>query len=228
MSMIADNLAAIRARIAEAERRAGRDSGAVKLVAVSKTHPAVAVAAAYQAGQRLFGENRVQEAARKYAPLKAQYPDLRLHLLGALQTNKAEAAVALFDVIETLDRPKLAQALAAAMYRHKRRPDLLIEVNLGAEPQKAGILPPDLPEFMARCRDEWDLPVRGLMGIPPQHGPPEPYFRRLAQLAGAHGLPECSMGMSGDFAAAIACGATEIRIGTAIFGERPQDASPDQ
>ncbi len=192
-------------------------------MAVSKTHPAEPVAALLAAGQRLFGENRVQEAGAKYPALRARYPDLQLHLIGPLQTNKVRDAVALFDVIETVDRPKLAQALAAEMARTGRALRCLIEVNIGAEPQKAGMAPAETAGFLAACR-AWGLTISGLMCIPPQDGEPARHFTALARLAGDLDLPELSMGMSGDFAAAIACGATEIRVGTTLFGQRP--ASP--
>jgi PLP dependent protein len=192
------------------------------LLAVSKTHPAEPVAELLAAGHRHFGENRVQEAAEKYPALKQRYPDLRLHLIGPLQTNKVKQAVALFDVIETLDRPKLAQALAAEMARTGRHIPCLIEVNIGAEPQKAGIAPEDSAAFFAACREEWKLEIAGLMCIPPADQDPVPHFRRLASLAAGLGLAELSMGMSGDYQAALACGATEIRIGTALFGSRPK------
>jgi len=193
-----------------------------KLLAVSKTHPAEPVAELLAAGHRDFGENRVQEAAEKYPPLKRLYPDLRLHLIGPLQTNKVKQAVALFDVIETLDRPKLAQALAAEMARTGRHVPCLIEVNIGAEPQKAGIAPEQTADFLAACRDEWQLEISGLMCIPPAGQDPAPHFKRLAFLAAELGLAELSMGMSGDYQASIACGATEIRVGTALFGARPK------
>ena len=187
---------------------------------MSKTHPAEPVAELLAAGHRDFGENRVQEAAAKYPPLKALYPDLRLHLIGPLQTNKVKQAVALFDVIETLDRPKLAQALAAEMARAGRRIRCLIEVNIGAEPQKAGIAPEETAAFLAACRGEWKLDIAGLMCIPPAGEDPAPHFRRLASLGAELDLEELSMGMSGDYRTALACGATEIRVGTALFGAR--------
>jgi pyridoxal phosphate enzyme (YggS family) len=208
--------------IAEAARAAGRAPGSAKLLAVSKTHPAAPVAELLAAGQRHFGENRVQEAAEKYPALKALYPDLRLHLIGPLQSNKARQAVALFDVIETLDRPKLAQALAGEMARAGRQIPCLIEVNIGAEPQKAGIAPAETPAFLVACREEWKLEITGLMCIPPAGEDPVPHFRKLASLATALDLKELSMGMSGDYRTAIAHGATEIRVGTALFGERPK------
>jgi len=211
----------VRGRIASAASAVGRDPRSVALVAVSKTHPATAVEAAIAAGQRIFGENRVQEAKSKYPELKARYPDLELHLIGPLQTNKVKDAVALFDVIQTVDRPKLARELAAEMARQGRRPLCWVQVNTGAEPQKAGIAPPDVDAFLAACKADYGLPVTGLMCIPPVDQPPEPHFHLLAELARRHRLPAISMGMSGDFEAAIACGATHVRIGTAIFGNRP-------
>ncbi|HLJ62496.1 MAG TPA: YggS family pyridoxal phosphate-dependent enzyme [Stellaceae bacterium] len=209
-------LAAITARIVAAARAAGREPRAITLVAVSKTQPAARVAEVMTLGQRVFGENRVNEAAEKFPALKARHPDLRLHLIGALQTNKVREAVALFDVIESLDRPRLAEALA----RQDRRPDCFVQVNTGAEPQKSGVSLDAADRFIERCRGEWRLAVTGLMCLPPQGEDPAPHFERLAALARRHGLPHLSMGMSGDFETAIACGATEVRIGTAIFGGR--------
>ncbi len=220
MTDIAANLALIRARIAEATARANRPAGAVTLVAVSKTHPAEAVAAALEAGQLVFGENRVQEAAGKFPALRPAWPALRLHVIGGLQTNKARDAVRLADVIESLDRPKLAAALAEAMAKEGRRPDLLVQVNTGDEPQKAGIPRAEAEGFLRACREEWDLPVRGLMCIPPAAEDPHPHFAYLAELAARHALPVLSMGMSADFESAIACGATHVRVGSAIFGTR--------
>ncbi len=217
---IPDNLARIRGRIAEACARANRAVGSVTLVAVAKTHPAAAVAAALAAGQTAFGENRVQEAAGKYPPLRARHPALRLHLIGALQTNKARDAVRLADVIESLDRPRLAAALAEAMVDQARRPDLLVQVNTGAEPQKAGIPRAEAAEFVRACREDHGLPVTGLMCIPPADQDPAPHFGFLAELAGRLGLAVLSMGMSADFEAAIAAGATHVRVGSAIFGTR--------
>lgn len=217
---IQPNLARIRERIAEACLRANRPADAVTLVAVSKTHPAEAVAAALAAGQTVFGENRVQEAAAKFPPLRAAHPGLRLHIIGALQTNKARDAVRVADVIESLDRDRLAVALRDAMAKEGRRPALLIQVNVGEEPQKAGISPAAAPDFLRACREEWDLPVEGLMCIPPAEGDPRPHFAALAALAARHGLRTLSMGMSADFEAAIAEGATHVRVGSAIFGHR--------
>ncbi len=218
---IAGNLAAVRARIATAAKSAGRAAADVTLVAVSKIHPAEAVAAALDAGQRVFGENRVQEAQHKYPALKARHPDLALHLIGPLQSNKVRDAVALFDVIETVDRPRLAEALAAAMARSGRRPDCFIQVNTGEEAQKAGIAPTEAASFIADCRERLRLPIRGLMCIPPVEEDPAIHFAFLRELAGRNGLALLSMGMSGDFESAIALGATHVRVGTAIFGARP-------
>jgi PLP dependent protein len=218
---IAGNLATVRARIAAAAKNAGRAAADVTLVAVSKIHPAEAVAAALDAGQRVFGENRVQEAQHKYPALRSRYPDLVLHLIGPLQSNKVRDAVALFDVIETVDRPRLAEALAAEMERSGRRPDCFIQVNTGEEAQKAGIAPSEAASFIADCRDRLRLPVRGLMCIPPVEEDPAIHFAFLRELAGRNGLGLLSMGMSGDFESAIALGATHVRVGTAIFGARP-------
>ncbi|HXP31297.1 MAG TPA: YggS family pyridoxal phosphate-dependent enzyme [Stellaceae bacterium] len=219
---IAVRLGAVRARIAAACQACGRDPAGVALVAVSKTHPAAAVAAALAAGHRLFGENRVQEALEKYRPLKSAHADLRLHLIGPLQTNKAKDAVALFDVIESVDRPKLAEALAREMERTSRHPRCLIQVNTGEEPQKAGVLPAAADAFIAECRERWRLPVVGLMCIPPLDQEPSLHFALLREMARRHGLAELSMGMSADYEIAIRLGATHVRVGTAIFGERPK------
>ena len=218
---VAERLAAIRARIADAARRDGRPVDAVTLVAVSKTHSIGAVEAALAAGQRVFGENRVQEAHAKFPTLRGRHPDLQLHLIGPLQTNKARDAVRLFDVIHTLDRPRLAEALARAMAQEGRHPALLIEVNIGAEPQKAGIAPELADGFIAECRARWNLAPAGLMCIPPAGADPAPHFARLAAIARRNGLAVLSMGMSDDFERAIAHGATLVRVGTAIFGPRP-------
>jgi pyridoxal phosphate enzyme (YggS family) len=190
------------------------------LVAVSKTHGVAAIREALAAGQRLFGENRVQEAAAKFPALKAQHPDLLLHLIGPLQTNKVKDAVALFDVIETLDRPKLAEKLCEEMHRSGRRLRCYIQVNIGNEPQKAGAAAQDIGALLALCRDDYRLPVVGLMCIPPVGRDPAPFFAEMSSLGRAHHLPILSMGMSGDFPAAIAAGATHVRVGTAIFGTR--------
>jgi len=214
-------IGAVRARIADAARAAGRDPASVTLVAVSKTFGADAVQAALDAGQRVFGENRVQEAAAKFPALKASHPDLELHLIGPLQTNKAREAVALFDVIESVDREKLARELAKEMARAGRRPRLYVQVNIGEEPQKAGVAPGELDALLEACRG-LGLAIEGLMCIPPADQPPAPFFARLRELAARHALPVVSMGMSGDYAEAIAQGATHVRVGSAIFGVRPR------
>jgi pyridoxal phosphate enzyme (YggS family) len=217
---VAARLASVRAAIACAATAAGRDPRSVALVAVGKTHGAAAIEEALAAGQRIFGENRVQEARLKFPRLKEHWPDLRLHLIGPLQTNKVSDAVALFDAIETVDRPKLALKLSEEMQRTGRRVPCYIQVNIGNEPQKAGVGADDLGALLALCCDDYRLPVIGLMGIPPAGQDPAPYFARLAALGRAHRLPILSMGMSGDFQAAIAAGATHVRVGTAIFGAR--------
>lgn len=218
---VAANLAAVRDRIAAAARAAGRDPAEVCLVAVAKTHGVDRARAALLAGHRVFGENRVQEAQRKWPPLRAAFPTLELRLNGPLQTNKAGDAVALFDVIETVDRPRLAAALAREMDRQGRRPACLIQVNTGEEPQKAGVSPDEADGFIAHCRDGLGLPVVGLMCIPPADDEPAPHFALLREMARRTGLSTLSMGMSGDFEVAVALGATHVRVGTAIFGARP-------
>ncbi|MBI0434734.1 YggS family pyridoxal phosphate-dependent enzyme [Roseomonas sp. KE0001] len=220
MASISDNLKHIQDRIAAACASAGRDAAGVTLVAVSKFHPADSVAAALAAGQTTFGENRVQEAMGKFPDLRPAHPALRLHLIGALQTNKARDAVRVADVIESLDRPRLAAALAEAMRREGRRPALLAQVNIGREPQKAGIDPDRLADFLAECREAHGLAIEGLMCIPPAAEDPAPHFAALAESAARLGLRTLSMGMSGDFETAIRHGATHVRVGTAIFGER--------
>ncbi len=217
---VLDNWRQVQAELARAEAAAGRSAGSVSLVAVSKTHPLARVRPLLIAGHRLFGENRVQEAMAKWPALKAEFPGIELHLIGSLQTNKVREAVALFDVIETVDRPKLAAALAAEMERSGRWPACYVEVNTGLEPQKAGVLPADADAFIEDCRARWHLPLRGLMCIPPADEDPGPHFHRLADLSRRHGLPVLSMGMSADYPAAIAAGATHVRVGTAIFGRR--------
>nr|WP_294513524.1 YggS family pyridoxal phosphate-dependent enzyme [uncultured Rhodopila sp.] len=216
---IAENLRRVRDRIAAAARAAGRLPEEITLVAVSKTKPAEAVAAALAAGQTVFGENRVQEAAAKFPPLQAAHP-LSLHIIGGLQTNKARDAVRIADVIETLDRPKLADALEAAIAREGRSPALLIEVNTGLEPQKSGIARDQADGFIADCKVRFGAALAGLMCVPPQGEDPRPHFTWLAACAARHGLTTLSMGMSGDFEVAIACGATWVRVGSAIFGGR--------
>ncbi|HYL32160.1 MAG TPA: YggS family pyridoxal phosphate-dependent enzyme [Stellaceae bacterium] len=217
---IAMHLAKVRGEIAAAARQAGRSEDHVTLVAISKTHPASAIETALATGQRDFGENRVQEAQAKFPALKVRYPDLRLHLVGPLQTNKARDAVRLFDVIHTLDRPRLAEALARAMEQEGRHPAVLIEVNVGNEPQKAGIARAAADAFIIECRERWQLAPVGLMCIPPASGNPTPYFVELATIARRNRLTELSMGMSADFPLAVAQGATLVRVGTAIFGSR--------
>ncbi|HEY8352680.1 MAG TPA: YggS family pyridoxal phosphate-dependent enzyme, partial [Sphingomonadales bacterium] len=213
-------LAAVKAAIARAERIWKRPKGSVTLVAVSKTHDAERIRPALDAGHRVFGENRVQEAAAKWPGLRAEYPGISLHLIGPLQTNKVRDAVALFDVIETVDREKLARALAEEFARRGLWRDCLIQVNTGEEPQKAGVAPAEADAFIRLCRDELKLPVRGLMCIPPVDEEPSLHFALLAKIARRNGLEILSMGMSNDFETGVALGATHVRIGTAIFGER--------
>jgi PLP dependent protein len=220
----AARLAAVKARMGEAAAAAGRTAGDVRLVAVSKTKTAPEVMPALAAGQRLFGENRVQEAAGKWPALREKHPDIELHLIGPLQTNKVAEAVALFDAIESVDREKLARALAAEMAKRGRRPACFIQVNTGEEPQKAGIPPRAADAFIALCRDELGLPVAGLMCIPPVEDAAALHFALLRDIARRNGLSGLSMGMSGDFETAIRYGATHVRIGTAIFGDRPKAA----
>ena len=220
MSGGADRLAEVRQHIAAAARAAGRDPASVTLVAVSKTHGAQRVGELLEVGHRVFGENRVQEAEEKFPGLKAAYPDIELHLIGPLQTNKARDAVALFDVIESVDRERLAATLAKEMARAGRRPDCYIQVNTGEEPQKAGVLPGDVDAFVAACRDAHKLPVVGLMCIPPLDEEPALHFALLAKMAARNGLAKISMGMSADYETAIRLGATHVRVGTALFGER--------
>jgi hypothetical protein len=217
---IAQNLRAVLARIETAAREAGRDPSAATLVAVSKTMPAERIAEAIVAGQRVFGENRVQEAEQKWPALRRDHPDVKLHLIGALQTNKVGKALELFDVIETVDRPRLAQALAREMEKTGRRPDCFIQVNTGAEPQKAGVLPNAADAFIRSCIDDLKLPVVGLMCIPPHEEEPSLHFAFLREIARRHALGYLSMGMSADYPIAIAFGATHVRVGTAIFGHR--------
>ncbi|ACI99928.1 YggS family pyridoxal phosphate-dependent enzyme [Rhodospirillum centenum] len=217
---IAADLAAVRTAIAGAADAVGRDPRGVTLVAVSKVQPVEKLRAALAAGQRVFGENRVQEAKAKWPALKAEYPDVELHLIGPLQTNKVKEAVALFDVIQTVDRPKLAQALAAECRRQNRWPRFYVEVNTGEEPQKAGIAPAEVGAFLAACKAEYGVQVAGLMAIPPAEDEPSPHFALLADLARRHFVPGLSMGMSHDFDVAVRLGATVVRVGTAIFGER--------
>lgn len=225
IAAIGANLAAVRARIAAAALSAGRDGRDVTLVAVAKFHDAEACRAALAAGQRQFGENRVQEAMGKWPALKAAHPDLVLHLIGPLQSNKAKEAVALFDMIETVDRPKLAAALAEQMVRQGRRPACLVQVNTGEEPQKAGVVPAEADAFIARCRDEFKLPIEGVMCIPPVEEPAALHFSLLREIARRNALPVLSMGMSADYEEAVRFGATHVRVGTAIFGTRTASAA---
>lgn len=218
---VADNLARVLARIAAATSAAGRPAGSVALVAVSKTQPVEAVRAALAAGHRLFGENRVQEASQKFPALRADFPDLRLHIIGGLQTNKAREAVRLADMIESLDRPRLADAIAEAAQREARLPSLLVQVNTGNEAQKSGVAREDADSFIAACQRRFGAALAGLMCVPPLGENPAPHFAWLATCAARHGLATLSMGMSADFEAAIANGATLVRVGTAIFGHRP-------
>jgi pyridoxal phosphate enzyme (YggS family) len=213
-------LAEVRREIEQACRAARRDPATVKLIAVSKTFDAEAIAPVIAAGQTVFGENRVQEAKAKWPPLLERYPGLELHLIGPLQSNKAKEAVALFDAIHSLDRPSLCVALAAAIAKQERRPLLFVELNTGGEPQKAGVLPEQADDFLKACRETYGLAVAGLMCLPPLHEPPAPHFALTAKIARRNGLALLSMGMSADFATAIAFGATHVRVGTAIFGER--------
>ncbi|MCW1842124.1 YggS family pyridoxal phosphate-dependent enzyme [Prosthecomicrobium hirschii] len=223
----ADRLAEIRHRIRRTERATGRPEGAVTLVAVSKTFPAEEIAPVIAAGQRVFGENRVQEAKAKWPGLKAATPEIELHLIGPLQSNKAREAVELFDVIHTVDRDRIAEALAAEMRRQGRTPKLLVQVNTGLEPQKAGIDPRETAAFVERCRSQHGLTIAGLMCIPPAEDAPGPHFALLAKLGQELALPLLSMGMSSDFETAIGLGATHVRVGSAIFGHRDYGETPE-
>jgi pyridoxal phosphate enzyme (YggS family) len=216
----AARLAAVKARIAAAAEAAGRAPDGIRLVAVSKTKGPAEIMPVLEAGHRLFGENRVQEAAGKWPALRSAFPEIELHLIGPLQTNKAAEAVALFDALETLDREKLARTLAGEMAKQGRRPACFIQINTGEEPQKAGIAPSLADAFIALCRGGLGLPVEGLMCIPPLEADPAPHFALLREIARRNALAGLSMGMSGDFEAAIAAGATHVRVGTAIFGGR--------
>jgi len=214
-----DRLATVNATIAKAARLAGRAPGEVTLIAVSKTHDAEAIRPLIAAGQSVFGENRVQEAEAKWPALREETPGIALHLIGQLQSNKADEAVALFDAIHSLDRPSLVAALAKAMDKAGRRPDCFVQVNIGAEPQKGGVAIADLPALLAEARGA-GLPVKGLMCIPPADVEPAPYFALLAKLARDEGLAGLSMGMSSDYPTAVTLGATHVRVGTALFGSR--------
>ncbi|MGO9174505.1 MAG: YggS family pyridoxal phosphate-dependent enzyme [Rhodomicrobium sp.] len=217
---IEERYLSIKERVWRAAEAHGRDPASVKLVAVTKTFSEREILPVLRQGHRYFGENRVQEAMHKWPRLREQFPAVELHLIGPLQSNKAREAVAFFDCIETLDRPKLAAALAAEIHRQGRAPKLLIQVNTGLEPQKAGVTPADAGTFLAQCQREFGLTVSGLMCIPPVAGDPLPHFEALAALRDRLGLTELSMGMSADFEIAIGAGATMVRVGTAIFGGR--------
>ena len=219
MSETVERYRKIETAIATAARDAGRTPDDVCLVAVSKTFPAEAIEPVIRAGHRVFGENRVQESAQKWPALKKSYPDLVLHLIGPLQSNKVKEALAVFDVIETVDRPSLVEALAREWPRLTRKPALFVQVNIGDEGQKAGVSVKDLPDLLALMKNH-DLPVEGLMCIPPADDPPSPYFALLHKLAKENGINQLSMGMSADFAEAIQLGATHVRVGSAIFGHR--------
>jgi PLP dependent protein len=216
----AERLADVRRKMTQACAEAGRDVAAVTLVAVTKTFGADAIAPVIAAGQRVFGENRVQEAKAKWPALRERHPDLMLHLIGPLQSNKAKEAVALFDAIHTVDRPSLCAALAKEIDKQGRSPLLLVEINTGAEPQKAGVLPEAADGFLRECRATYGLNVSGLMCIPPLDEPPAPHFALTAKIAARNGLRLLSMGMSADYDTAIRFGATHVRVGSAIFGER--------
>jgi hypothetical protein len=228
----ADALAHVRGEIAAACAEARRDPAAVTLIAVSKTFPVESIEPVIAAGQRVFGENRVQEAKAKWPALRDASPGIALHLIGPLQSNKAKEAVALFDAIHSVDRASIAEALAKEIARQDRRPQLFVEINTGAEPQKAGVLPQDADAFIKTCRETHGLEIAGLMCIPPFEEAPAPHFALTAKIAARNGLKLLSMGMSADFATAIAFGATHVRVGTAIFGARAghgpgQRKSPD-
>ena len=218
--LAAQNLGAILARIEASRKAALKPAPSTTLVAISKTFGPESIRPVIAAGQRVFGENRVQEAKSKWPPLKAEHPDIDLHLVGPLQTNKAREAVAMFDAIHSLDRPKLAETLGHEFERTQKRPLLFIQVNTGEEPQKGGVFPLDAPKFIELCRESFRLPIYGLMCIPPMDQSPAPHFALLAKIAREQGLEGLSMGMSADFESAIRFGATHVRIGTAIFGER--------
>ena len=218
-------LAGVAARIDRAARDCGRSAADVTLVAVSKTFPAEDISPTLEAGQRVFGENRVQEARSKWPQLRERFAGVELHLIGPLQSNKAREAVELFDVIETVDRSKIAEVLATEIARSGRRPKLLVEINTGAEPQKAGVLPGEADAFLRRCRDDLGLDIAGLMCIPPADEQASPHFALLNRIAARNGIGLLSMGMSADFELAIQLGATHVRVGSAIFGSRPAPAS---
>jgi pyridoxal phosphate enzyme (YggS family) len=219
--LVATNLASVRGRIVAAAAAVGRDPAAITLVAVSKAQPEARVCAALAAGHRVFGENYMQEAKARWPALRDLHPDVRVHMIGPIQSNKARDVVALFDVIETVDRPKLARALAKEMDRLDRRLPCFIEVNTGEEPQKAGVWPDDADALIKECREDLDLPVVGLMAIPPEDEEPSLHFALLGEIARRNGLTQLSMGMSADYEIAVQFGATVVRVGSAIFGPRP-------
>ena len=219
-SPLPNRLAAVEYDIFRACNEARRDRASVALIAVSKTFEADAIMPVLQSGQRIFGENRVQEAKAKWPVLMSAYPDLKLHLIGPLQSNKAKEAVALFDAIHSVDRPSICEALAKEMISQKRRPELFVQLNTGEEPQKAGVAPAEADAFIASCREKYRLPISGLMCIPPVDQAPAPHFALTAKIAARNGLNRLSMGMSADFPIAIQFGATHVRVGSAIFGTR--------
>lgn len=218
--MAHEGLSKVLAGVADAARAAGRKPEAVTLIAVSKTFSAPEIEPVIAAGQRVFGENRVQEAKTKWPALRAKWPGIELHLIGPLQSNKTAEAVQLFDAIHTVDRPKIAEAIASEMRKQGKTLALFVQVNTGREPQKAGIDPDLADAFLQECRDRHGLVIAGLMCIPPAGDDPRPHFELLAEIARRNGLAQLSMGMSGDYPAAIACGATHVRVGSAIFGVR--------
>ena len=220
MENIRQNLEHVRQKIEAASKAAGRAPSSVKLIAVSKGKTADEIKSAIKAGQNVFGENRVQEAKGKFVALRALHNPLELHLIGPLQTNKAEDALSIFDVIQTLDRPNLADVLAKIIKKQSRKPKFYVEVNLGSEPQKSGIAPSELSVFLKYCRESCDLAIEGLMCIPPHEADPRSFFMQLKDLATKYKLQRLSMGMSDDFEIATSCGATDVRVGTAIFGKR--------
>lgn len=218
--MVHEGLKKVLNGVLSAAQQAGREPGAVTLIAVSKTFDAPEIVPVIEAGQRVFGENRVQEAKGKWPALKMRWPDLELHLIGPLQSNKAAEAVQLFDAIHTVDRPRIAEAIAKEMRKQAKPVKLFVQVNTGREPQKAGIDPDLTDAFLTECREVHGLEISGLMCIPPAGEDPRPHFGMLAEIARRNGLAQLSMGMSGDYPAAIACGATHVRVGSAIFGTR--------
>ncbi len=220
--MVHEGLKKVLNGLVEAAQKAGRPTDEVTLIAVSKTFDAAGIIPVIEAGQRVFGENRVQEAKSKWPAMKMRWPDVELHLIGPLQSNKAAEAVQLFDAIHTVDRPKIAEGIAKEMQKQNKALQLFVQVNTGREPQKAGIGPDEADAFLRTCRESLGLKIAGLMCIPPVDEDPAPHFSMLADIAERNGLPGLSMGMSGDYAKAVACGATHVRVGSAIFGVRDQ------